>query len=400
MSDFIADLERELVAAARRRATGRRRVVVLPRVRPATVAAVAVLAALVLAGLAVVRGLDGGSRPGDERPSVPPRPGVSLALPAAEEARACPGTRQRVMTGGAPEGVDLNVFTRPQTEDDLLPSLRGAESYSWIPLGTIHPDTSRRPAPGQFDTELHVVAGAEPRRGGSCEGELEADLGVCLVVGNGQPSVKCFANADVEAGRALAVTSRGTIHGLVPDGVASVTLHWNGGAHTVAVRGNVVEAQLPLEAGDTVRVDLEPGDACRPGRELLDAVPALRDAGWGMLPSVDGGKWQWGRRLGGDELDVWVLAPCDERACVVTIHEARLFSERCGTAAPTSWSRRRGLGAEPVPDRTCARPASTTSISWSRLSTAACRSIASCSVRWVGTASARSRESVARRSGT
>lgn len=335
MSDFIADLERELVAAARRRATGRRRVVVRPRLRPATVAAVVALAALLFAALVVVRGLDDGTRPGDERPSVPPQRGVTLALPAAEAARPCPGTRQRVMAGGAPEGVGLSVYKRPQTEDDALPSLPGADSYSWVPLGTIHPDTSRLAAPGRFDIELRVVAGAEPRHGGSCEGELVADLGVCLVVGHGRPSVKCFPNADVEAGRALAVTGSGVVHGIVPDGIASVTLRWDGGAHTVAVRDNVVEARLPLEAGDTVGIEVQPSDACRPSPELLEAVPALRDAGWDRLPSVDGGKWQWGRRVGGDELDLWVVAPCDEAdsACVVAIYDERETSQQCGTAA-------------------------------------------------------------------
>jgi hypothetical protein len=335
MTDFIADLERELVAAARRRATGRRRVVLLPRLRLATVVAVVALAALLFAALAVVRGLDDGPRPGDERPSVPPRPSVALALPAAEEARPCPGVSQRETAGEAPEGVDLGIFTRPMAAQDALPSLTGADSYSWIRMGTIHPDSARRPAPGQFDAELHIVAGAEPREGGGCEGHLQADLAVCLVVGAGEPVVKCFPNADVEAGRAFAVTGRGVVHGILPDGIASATLRWNAGTHTVAVRDNVVEAHLPLEAGDTVRVELEPSDACRPNPDLLDAVPALRDAEWDTLPTVDGGKWQWGRRVGGDELDVLVVAPCEEgeRACVVAVYDERGFSEQCGTAA-------------------------------------------------------------------
>jgi hypothetical protein len=87
MSDFISDLEAELVAAARRRAGSRRRIVPVPRLRLATVLAVVALAALVVAAFAVVRGLDDSSRPADERPSVPPGPGVALAVPAAEVAR-------------------------------------------------------------------------------------------------------------------------------------------------------------------------------------------------------------------------------------------------------------------------------------------------------------------------
>jgi hypothetical protein len=100
MSDFVADLERELVTAARRRATRRRRVVLIPRLRPATVLAVVAVAALLVAAAAVVRGLEDGSRPGDERPQVPPPSGPSFALPAAPVAQPCPGAEQREVAGG------------------------------------------------------------------------------------------------------------------------------------------------------------------------------------------------------------------------------------------------------------------------------------------------------------
>ena len=64
-------------------------------------------------------------------------------------------------------------------------------------------------------------------------------------------------------------------------------------------------------------------------------VPALRDGGWGTLPVAASGKAQWIRHLGGDDRDVWVVAPCEEveRVCVVSIHDRRGFSEQCGTAA-------------------------------------------------------------------
>ena len=58
MTDFIADLEAELVAAARRRANRRHRVLALPRLRPATALAFVALAALVVALFVVARGLD------------------------------------------------------------------------------------------------------------------------------------------------------------------------------------------------------------------------------------------------------------------------------------------------------------------------------------------------------
>jgi hypothetical protein len=316
VSDFISDLERELSAAARRRAAGRRRVV-RPRPRLATVVALTILIALVLAAVAVVRGLEP-PRTGDERPAPPPPgPGVTLMLPAAKAATPCPGADQREMAGAAPQGA-LSVFGRPRTEPDALPSLSGADSYTWIPAGTIYPEGSRRPGRERFDAELHLVPGAEPRQGDRCEGELEADLGVCLVVGAAEPVVKCFSNTDVDGGRALALTGPGMVHGIAPDGVAAVTLRWAGGEVTTAVVDNAFEATVPVQAGDTMRVQLDQVSACSPSAELLDAVPALRDGDWETLsPAAEaaiptGGRPQWVRRIEVDELEVWVVARCDD----------------------------------------------------------------------------------------
>ncbi len=188
MSDFIADLERELVVAAHRRTTRRRRVVRLPRPRPATVLAFVALAALVVALVAVARNLDDGSRPGDERPSPPPG-GATLVLPAAAAARPCPGVEQRSLPGEGPS-YQLGIFARPQTGPDAVPPLDGADSSSWIPADTIIPDASRRPAPEHFDAELHLVPASEPRRDGACDGELDTAIVVCLVVGTGEAVVE------------------------------------------------------------------------------------------------------------------------------------------------------------------------------------------------------------------
>jgi hypothetical protein len=337
MSDFISDLEAELLAAARRRAGSRRRVL-LPRPRPATVLAVVALAALVVAGLAAVRGLGDGSRPADEQPSLPPGPGVVLALPAAEAARPCPGVQQRTQAGDAPQPFPLSVFERPQTEPDAMPSLTGADSYSWIPAGTIFPDGSRRPSPDQFDAELHLVPAAEPRQGGGCVGELQPELGVCLVVGAGDAVVKCFSDEDVEAGRALAVTSSGVVHGIAPDGVGRATLHFRGESIAAEVHENAYEIRAPVAAGDRVRLELERLEECRPSPELLDVVPALRDGTWQTLPgdaTPAAGVRQWARRIeAGGELELWAVARCDgvERACVLGVHAGKQMEGPCGTA--------------------------------------------------------------------
>jgi hypothetical protein len=340
MSDFIADLERELLAAARRRATRRRRVVVLPRLRPATVLAVIALAALVVALVALARGLDDGSQPADERPELPPGPGVVLSLPAAPVAQPCPSVEQREVAGGVQH--PLSVFDRPRTGADAVPELAGADSFSWIPAGTIHRVDARRVAPELFSAEAYLVPAAEPRDGGTCDGRLDAVLAVCLVVVDDETVVRCFSEDEVEGGRALAVTGRGMIHGITPNGVVSATVRWDGGAVTARVVDNAFEIAAPVEAGDGVRVELERAEACRPAPELLEVVPALRDGRWTRLPAVaedempTGGKRQWARHLGGDEFDVWVVARCDdaERACVLAIHDAaRVIAQPCGTAA-------------------------------------------------------------------
>ena len=135
MSDFVADLERELVAAARRRAT-RRRVVLVPRLRPATVLAVVAVVAMLVVAAAVVRGLEDGSRPGDERPQVPPPSGPAFALPAAPVAEPCPGVEQREEDDVIQH--PLSIFARPRTAADAVPALAGADSFAWIRAGTIH----------------------------------------------------------------------------------------------------------------------------------------------------------------------------------------------------------------------------------------------------------------------
>jgi hypothetical protein len=343
MSDFISDLERELVGAARRRATGRR--LFVPRLRPAAVLTVVVLAALTIAGIAVVRGLDDGSRTGDERPQVPPPPGA-FALPAAPAAQPCPGVEQREMAGGVQH--PLSVFARPGTAADAVPPLAGADSYAWIPAGTIHRVDARRAAPEQFDAEVYLVPAAEPRRGGACDGHKEAVLAVCLVAVAGETVVRCFSEDEIEGGRAVAVTSAGVAYGVVPDRVERVTLEGGGETVSATVHDNAFEMPIAAKAGDDVRLSLTRVRQCRPSDELLDAVPALRDGGWVTLTAEaeaalpNGGMPRWGRRIEtDDELVLWVVAHCDaaERACIIALLDG-LIAHTCATAPEI---RQRGL---------------------------------------------------------
>jgi hypothetical protein len=347
MNEFISDLERELVAAARRRATGRRRIGFVPRVRPATVLAILALAALTFAAVAVVRGLEDGSRTGDERPEVPPPPGATFPLPAAPVAQPCPGVEQREYSGGLQH--PFSVFTRPRTGADALPALAGADSFSWIPAGTIFPTDARRAAPEQFDAEVYLVPAAEPRQGGTCDGRREAVLAVCLVVVDDETVVRCFEEDELEGGRAVAVTSAGVAYGVVPDPVERVTLDAPGENVSATVHDNAFEMPIAAKAGDQVRLELARIRQCRPSDELLDAVPALRDAGWVKLPSAaedalpSGGMPRWARRIETDgELVLWVLAHCDaaERACVIGVLDGNWVAQPCATAREL---RQRGL---------------------------------------------------------
>jgi hypothetical protein len=333
MSDFIGDLERELVAAARRRATRRRRVMPLPRLRPATVLAFVALVALAVALVAVVRELERGPQPAGE----PPGPGVVVPLPGAEPARACPGYDQRVETGDVPrsQSFPLRVFTRPRARGDALPPSTG------VPTGTIYPDGARRAGAEHFAADVHLVPIAEPREGGGCDGELQAQLGVCLVA---DAVVRCFSDEEVAAGRAVAVTSPGVVHGIAPDGVGRVTLHVGGETATADVHDNAYEISAPAAVGERVRLVLERTEECRPSPELLDALPVLRDGSWQALPAGTGVR-EWARRFAtGEGLELWAVAHCDgvEHACVVALHAGQQVAEPCATAdqlrlSETSW---------------------------------------------------------------
>jgi hypothetical protein len=160
-----------------------------------------------------------------------------------------------------------------------VPELAGADSFSWIPAGTIHRVDSRRAAPEQFDAEVYLVPAAEPRQGGACDGRLEAVLTVCLVAVGDETFVRCFPEDEVEGGRAVAVTPAGVAYGVVPDRVERVTLGAAGENVSANVHDNAFEMPIAAKVGDELRMPrwaprIETGDRlevakpCATAREL------------------------------------------------------------------------------------------------------------------------------------
>jgi hypothetical protein len=343
VTDFIADLETELVAAARRRATARRR---LPRPRLTALAAAAAVALIALAAVAAVRGIDG-SRTGDERPAAPPSagPGVTVTLPAALDAERAGGCAQGG-TGYAPSGVKLSFFDRPQRAGDPLPG-----GVTWLPASMVDAPTVRQVGKGVFHREVRlVIAAITPR---VCTSDTQVfQVGACVVAGTGpRAAARCFTGAQIAAGAAVTVAA-GAAYGIVPDGIDSVELSWDGGSAAATVTDNAYE--LPLDgvgAGDTVRVDLSGAVAgCAPSAALYEAAPALRRAPEGTPPrALDSAMQRLGSR--GDWLayarlvttragvDVWVVPdmPCDrpgsdeERVCLLAISDGNAGSLLCDT---------------------------------------------------------------------
>jgi DNA-directed RNA polymerase specialized sigma24 family protein len=103
--------------------------------------------------------------------------------------------------------------------------------------------------------------------------------GACLLVED-PSSYRCFALADVRAGRALARTAEGLIVGIVPDDVDRVTLTARGRSAGAVVVDNVYEARLHVPSGTPVRVALDRlwDDVCQRevAPELLARVATLR----------------------------------------------------------------------------------------------------------------------------
>jgi DNA-directed RNA polymerase specialized sigma24 family protein len=323
---FVQDLEEELVEAARFRASRRRR---RPRPRPPRIpriparAAAASAAAIALA--AVITGLALGGR--DDRSQPPPATsGRAAPLVAMLSAERCFGraAEERPATPAMPY---FRVFRYTQGVADRL----GADLGDSLPVATFDPAETRLAADGRRGTRLHVVASL----GVSADGGCAADdgPGVCLVADYGG-RFRCFTLAAIREGLAFVRTDRGSIAGIVPDGVGGVTLSAGGQRATGRVADNVYEAELRVPAGTRVGVVLaRPGEAdCarEVGSRLLGRVAALRrEPGERVLPTAalsrlrgDGriadivarGARFWGAD-GGVEFWVVPVVPAGKRGC-------------------------------------------------------------------------------------
>jgi hypothetical protein len=317
MTDFIADLEAELVDAARRRARRGR----VPRPRLVPVVAVIVIALVAVAALAAVRAFDR-SRAADDRP-VPPSDGVVVTLPAPVDSGLDNSCGRDAPNGYAPGRDDLPVavFARPSVPADRLPWGPGSLPADYVD------ETSLRSTGGP---SVMRVAGV----GDTCAEREALDRGVCVIVGSEFTAARCFTDADVVAGRAV-VGVPGSVSGIVPDGIGSVRLTSDGRSVTAPVVDNGYMAELPgITAGDEVRVELIRQTGCEPSKAAYDAVPGLRRGQAGTPPAAvesamarARGAWRsYARRVTTvTGLEVWLVPqlPCDvpglvgERVCAM-----------------------------------------------------------------------------------
>ncbi len=222
MTDFVQELETELLAAARRRATRRRS---LPRIawRPIAIAAaaVALLAAVVLT-----------VRPAGEQPATP-KPG-GFVPPVAAPIRACDGTpppqvatTYPAIAGAAPDAVSraLSVLRRPYQPSDEL-AMTAAPLQTWLPVGDYDPKAVRRASV----PATYLVPTSDLRtKPLACGGGTSRGPGACLVM---PADSACFTLAEIREGRAIAINGRDLI-GIAPDGVRWVRLSASIGALSV-----------------------------------------------------------------------------------------------------------------------------------------------------------------------
>lgn len=243
---FLDELEEELVDAARFRAARRSRRRPLPPPR-ALLGAAAVVAAA--AGAALV--LSGG---GDERavsgaPSAAGRTQAYL-LPMLPLRLCEPPARESLPLGGLAE--DVALLRRPRRDADTI-----AFDPARLPIADFDTRATRRAAPPS--PGLHVVPSAHVAVDGRCRSDNGP--GACLVAG--EREFRCFTDAEVRGGRAVARTSAGTLVGLVPDGVDRVTVHDVGARIGVAVSGNVYSAHVGAVPARRIMLSFDRSDGAR-----------------------------------------------------------------------------------------------------------------------------------------
>jgi LytR cell envelope-related transcriptional attenuator len=379
VTDFIAELEAELVDAARRR--GARRP--LPRVRPGLVVRVALAVAVVAALIGAVALL---GRPGTGRDhGAAPPAGHGLPVPGSVAAggqllHACGAQARSLPVGDVPAVLmrQLAVLRRPQTEADPLPEV--PDISRWLPVGAYDPSAVRRlgPLTGAPTRPVYIVPTSDLRNGPmACGRTGSIGPGACLVAGAASSPVLygCFRAADVLAGRAAIREAGGPgarLHVLTPDGTLSVgveqgTRHWS-----VGVGGNLAQRYLPLRP-QGVRLTLvgsPRGCGIRVDPRLARAIAALRAHAGAAPPASlgDAVNVHEGGRIatdaariagGGDGITYWIVpaafpgdTPCAplRRGCVIPVTSKPVGAPACADARDARFGG--GVIAGPLSGRT------------------------------------------------
>jgi hypothetical protein len=257
MTDFVDDLETELLKAARRRQVRRRRFTP-PRVaaRPALVLAAA------LAAFAFVVRI---GPPDPERPATR----APAGLPVAGVPTPCNG--KAPVPESAPERVvrELAVLRRPRSVADRV-------DVSRLPIEGFDPEGARRvgplavvPARGVCRRNAPPPERIHPPRGKPKTPTVEeaneiiarAREGACVVYR--EQAARCFTLGEIRAGKAFALVVErdgARIIGLVPDGTQRVTGSADGGALALEVEENTVDTLLMgLKPTDEVSLKLGRG---------------------------------------------------------------------------------------------------------------------------------------------
>ena len=333
---FLADLEDELVAAARFRAERRSRRPALPRpsLRALAVAAAVVLVPLAVA-LALRSGEDSGSAAGARHAAGVP-PNVRFRLLSMQRLERCAEPARRPLRdAGAVHRIAL-LSRRQRRPADALPF-----APRMLPIGTFDPGSTRR-ASGVDVIPSHAVAAS-----GECGAHVGP--GLCLVAA--EQEFRCFTAVDVAWGRAAARTAADTLVGIVPDGVEHVAIRGFGSPVGAEVVDNVYEAPADIPAGQGVELAFDgAGGGCRRtvAPELLAEVALLRDrpqrgdrlppaahdalAHWPLDAVVEDGARYWG---GEAEVDFWAVPVVlhGRRGCAPARHVCIIAVDRRSSAA-------------------------------------------------------------------
>ena len=237
MTDFVDDLERELLAAARRRTAGirHRRSFARGRLWRGGALIVGMAAAVALIALVV--------RPAPD-PETPATPSTGH-LPAAALPTQCRGTMMVTSTPTPDSVLDaLTVLRRQPRTRDALP----VGTLGWLPVGSYAPDGARRVG------DVLVVPTADVReRSSRCGDSSTRGPGACLV--SEQPvSGRCFTLDEILAGRAFELDGN-WLTGLVPDSWGQVEFGVRGTRTRLPASENLVRDEFGgLRPGDAFTV--------------------------------------------------------------------------------------------------------------------------------------------------